>query len=67
MFCIYWMEDDTPKSEIKSELTEALKLSEEKRKAGFHFVSICSELPDSVTKMGVDITGPDYDWKKRRK
>jgi hypothetical protein len=30
------------------------------------FITFCSENPNSVTKLGVDVTGPDYDWKKRR-
>jgi hypothetical protein len=30
------------------------------------FITMCSEHPDSVGHPGVDVTGPDYDWKKRR-
>jgi hypothetical protein len=30
------------------------------------FISISSELPYVVGKQGVDVVGPDYDWKKRR-
>lgn len=48
------------------ELSDILKLSEEKRKLGHRFVSICSELNDNVTKMGVDVTDSTYNWKKRR-
>ena len=34
---------------------------------GIHFVSMASENPDSIGHAGVDVTGPDYDWTKRRK
>lgn len=31
------------------------------------FVAMASENPDSVGHAGVAETGPDYDWKKRRR
>ena len=49
----------------------ALKFSETLRKARRegelidHIVMSC-ENPDSVGQQGVDVTGPEYDWKKRR-
>jgi hypothetical protein len=56
------------------EMTDALKFMESLRVMqrecdeahSVGFITFCSENPDSVTKMGVDVTGPDYDWKKRR-
>lgn len=71
MYCVYWVRDFGTGDEmccgrICSELDEALKVSEALRKEGKLFVSIASEIPGNVTKMGVDVTGDDYDWKKRR-
>lgn len=34
---------------------------------GVRFVTMSSEHPDSVGHPGVDVTGPDYNWKKRRR
>lgn len=34
---------------------------------GIRFVTMSSEHPDSVGHPGVDVTGPDYNWKKRRR
>jgi hypothetical protein len=31
------------------------------------FVTMASEHPDLVGHPGVDVTGPDYNWKKRRR
>jgi hypothetical protein len=31
------------------------------------FITMCSEHPDVVGHPGVDVTGPGYDWKKRRR
>ncbi len=67
MFCIYWTEDNVPKSEVVSDLKVVLLISEEKRKLGHRFISISSELDDNVTKMGVSSPSPEYDWKKRRR
>lgn len=48
------------------DLGAALKFAELKRNEGFRFVTLVSENPNSVGKPGVDVTGPDYDWVKRR-
>ena len=45
---------------------EALAISEGLRKEGKMFVSIASEIPGNVTKMGVAAPDENYDWKKRR-
>jgi len=34
---------------------------------GVRFITMCSEHPDVVGHPGVDVTGPDYNWKKRRR
>lgn len=34
---------------------------------GVGFITMVSEHPDSVGHPGVDVTGPEYDWKKRRR
>ena len=47
-------------------LTEALKSAEDLRKRGMRHVCLSSENVNSVGKPGVDVTGKDYNWKKRR-
>lgn len=69
MFRIYWMEGNLPKTELfdTAKMSEALKFSESLRKDPANsFIVMSSQHPDCVGKMGVDVTGPDYDWKKRR-
>ena len=50
-------------------LTEALRHTEGFRKLGMIFVTMVSENPDCVSKMGVDeVTDPNYDgWISRKK
>lgn len=60
-----------PRLKELTSLKEALSFSESlraRRRAGEAIVAITmvAENPDSVGQAGVDITGPDYDWKKRR-
>jgi hypothetical protein len=50
-----------------------LRIAKEKRRAGFSFVSLTSENPDSVGQPGVDSIkdgvlpdGENYTWMKRR-
>jgi len=74
MYKIYWTDfTNTPQGIYTNSLTGALRISEEKRRAGFSFVAIVSENPDSVGKAGVDSVedgvlpdGEDYTWMKRR-
>ena len=73
MYMIFWAENGLPKGEQfdSHEMTKALKFSESLRQRKFagediHFVVMSAEDPNAVGKMGVDVTGPDYDWKKRR-
>lgn len=67
------MENNVTNSRMfpKLELSEALTFSESLRKrrrqgAEISHISISSEDSNIVGQMGVDVTGPDYDWKKRR-
>ncbi|WP_020651780.1 hypothetical protein [Massilia niastensis] len=79
MYMVYWTtvgDDDVshPHSEQfdTSEMVLAMQFMEElrKRQRGGErlcFVTMCSEHPDVVGHPGVDVTGPDYNWKKRRR
>ena len=79
MYNVYWMLGEQPCSKKFgiNQLNEVMKFMEELRavqRAGSEnkygekvsFVTLCSEHPDSVGNPGVDVTGPDYNWKKRR-
>ena len=73
MYMIYWTEESVPncKPFDTSEMSDALKFSESLRARKYSgenvgFIVMSVEHPDSVGKQGVDVTGPDYDWKKRR-
>lgn len=47
-------------------LTTAMKRTEALRNEGNRHVSMSVENSNSVGKPGVDVTGVDYNWKKRR-
>ncbi len=47
-------------------LGDALSRAEELRNGGNRHVTISTEMAESVGKPGVDVTGADYNWKKRR-
>lgn len=54
-----------------TDMVDALKFAEARRKekdAGerISHITMVGENPNCVGKMGVDVTGPDYDWRKRR-
>jgi len=77
MYIVYWTEFQEEKriplkKEFElSEIADALKYMEVLRKdkregAPIGYITYVSENPDNVTKMGVDVVGPDYEWKKRR-
>jgi hypothetical protein len=71
MYVVYWLRDLVPQHREIVELTEALRFTEEMRKKQrdgepIRFVSFVGENPNSVGNPGVDETGPDYNWKKRR-
>jgi hypothetical protein len=78
MYMVYWTIVDeaagTPQAQLfdTSEMTAALGFMEELRKRqrageGVRFITMCSEHPDMVGNPGVDVTGPEYNWKKRRR
>jgi hypothetical protein len=53
-------------------MVEAMRFMEDLRRRQregerIRFVTMCSEHPDVVGHPGVDVTGPEYDWKKRRR
>ena len=68
---VYWMENGVPAGKVVADLKELLSLTESKRKLrreGIDITSVTSssEYVDMVGEQGVDVTGPDYNWKKRR-
>ena len=78
MYMVYWTVVGDEESEAHarsfdtSEMVPAMQFMEELRKRqrageGVRFITMCSEHPDVVGHPGVDVTGPDYDWKKRRR
>jgi hypothetical protein len=77
MFMIYWTQNDKgvlePKNELfgSEDMRGAMTFMEDLRKrqhAGepLGFIGMVSENPNCVGKMGVDVTGSDYNWTKRR-
>jgi hypothetical protein len=78
MYMVYWMMDEDGTRSARSQqfetsaMVEAMRFMEDLRRRqregdGIGFVTMCSEHPDVVGHPGVDVTGPDYDWKKRRR
>jgi hypothetical protein len=74
MYKIYWTNFDNQSQGIyTSTLNSALRITEEKRQAGYTFVTMVSEDPNSVGRPGVDSIedgqlpdGTEYTWRKRR-
>jgi hypothetical protein len=78
MYMVYWTTVEAggtaPQQEgfDTSEMLEAMRFMEELRRRQrdgepLRFITMCSEHPDVVGHPGVDVTGPDYNWKKRRR
>ena len=78
VYRVYWSEETTRDDVAVQfanyeahQMSKALRFTEvlrERRRNGEridHIVMSC-ENPDSVGQQGVDVTGPEYDWKKRR-
>ena len=66
-YCVFWRnESGDPDSKLHDEMVPALAHCEQLRNSGNRFVTMAYENTDMVGKQGVDVTGPDYDWKKRR-
>ena len=74
MYRIYWTDFDNQAQGIYTNtLNGALRITEEKRQAGYTFVTMVSEDPNSIGKPGVDSIkdgvlpdGSEYTWRKRR-
>lgn len=78
MYMVYWTmvepEGDHPhcRQFDTTEMTGAMQFMEELRRRqrtgeAVRFITMCSEHPDMVGHHGVDVTGPGYNWKKRRR
>jgi len=78
MYMVYWTmveeTESTPHAQSfgTDEMVKAMGFMEELRRRqrsgeGVRFVTMCSEHPDLVGHPGVDVTGPEYNWKKRRR
>jgi hypothetical protein len=78
MYMVYWTiveaDKSTPHEKLfeTTEMVEAMQHMESLRRRqregeGVRFITMCSEHPDLVGHPGVDVTGPDYNWKKRRR
>jgi hypothetical protein len=78
MYMVYWTIADGEVAAPHAQpfgtdaMVEAMRFMEDLRRRqrageGVRFSTMCSEHPDVVGHPGVDVTGPDYDWKKRRR
>lgn len=65
-YCVYYMDELRPQAEFFDDLLQALEYSRVIRDKGYKYVSLVSEDPDNVTKMGVSGAPIDYNWTKRR-
>jgi hypothetical protein len=77
MYMVYWTVVDGAATHAHAqgfdtvEMVPAMGFMEALRKRqrdgeGIRFITMCSEHPDVVGHPGVDVTGADYNWKKRR-
>jgi hypothetical protein len=76
MYMVYWtVVGDGAQAHAQgfdtSEMVPAMQFMEALRKRQrdgerVRFITMCSEHPDVVGHPGVDVTGADYSWKKRR-
>jgi hypothetical protein len=78
MYMVYWTVVDESGSACHAqafdtaEMVPAMQFMEALRARqrageGVGFITMSSEHPDSIGHPGVDVTGPDYNWKKRRR
>jgi len=78
MYMVYWTivddEDEGPHAQPfdTDKMVDAMRFMEDLRRRqrsgeGVRFITMCSEHPDVVGHPGVDVTGSDYNWKKRRR
>lgn len=73
MFAVFWLENGAPKVRTfeQNKMSEALAHCESMRQrqrdgAPVQCVTLCSENPNNVTRMGVAPAPADYAWTKRR-
>jgi hypothetical protein len=73
MYKVYWTESgqlcgvEYGSTEMSTALGKTQELYQRQHTGDdVHFITMVSENPDSVGRPGYDVTGPDYDWKKRR-
>ena len=77
MYMVYWTVFDEAQTRPQAEgfatdqMVQAMGFMEDLRRRqrageGLRFITMCSEHPDVVGHPGVDVTGPAYNWKKRR-
>ena len=77
MYMVYWtvvgntLDEAHARGFDTAEMVPAMQFMETLRKRqrdgeGVRFITMCSEHPDVVGHPGVDVTGADYHWKKRR-
>lgn len=73
MYKVYWTENERLEAAefASTAMASALSLTQglRQRQHGgedIRFITMVSENPDVVGRSGYDVTGPDYDWKKRR-
>ena len=77
MYMVYWSAVGDGASQPHAQafdtadMVTAMQFMEALRKRqrdgeGVRFITMCSEHPDVVGHPGVDVTGADYSWKKRR-
>ena len=77
MYMVYWTNFEETESRPQAqgfatdEMVTAMGFMEEWRRRqrageGVRFITMCSEHPDSVGHPGVDVTGSEYNWRKRR-
>lgn len=78
MYMVYWTivngDEHVPHERIfdTTDMVAAMRFMEDLRRRqrageGVRFITMCSEHPDVVGHPGVDVTGPEYSWKKRRR
>ena len=73
MYKVYWTDRGCldAKEFASADMASALALTQalhqqQHEGENIHFITMVSENPDAVGRRGYDVTGPDYDWKKRR-
>lgn len=70
---VYWTEDGLANSKNfgPDSIDATLKFCESLRKqrkegADISFITMASEIPECTSLQGIQVAGPEYDWKKRR-